>query len=101
MPNHLHVLITLGPEMSVEKAVQPMKGGFSYRAKRELGFNGEIWHRGFSEIRISGEEAYFARRKYIHENPVKERLVTEASEWEYGSAWPGRVLDVCPEYLRG
>ena len=26
MPNHVHVLLSLGPEMSIEKAVQMMKG---------------------------------------------------------------------------
>ena len=101
MPNHLHVLLTLTPEISIEKAVQFIKGGFSFRAKRELGFASEIWHRGFSEVRISGEEAYLARKRYIHENPVRARLVSAASEWEYGSARPGFKLDPFPEYLRG
>jgi putative transposase len=101
MPNHFHALMTLAPDVSIEKTMQFIKGGFSYRAKRELGFTSEIWHRGFSEVRIFGEEAYHARRKYTHENPVKEELVRVASDWEYGSAWPGRTLDPCPEYLRG
>ena len=38
MPNHLHVLMTIGAEMTVERAAQFIKGGFSYRAARELGF---------------------------------------------------------------
>jgi putative transposase len=41
MPDHIHVLIT--PTTSLEKSVQFIKGGFSYRAKRELGSNMEIW----------------------------------------------------------
>jgi putative transposase len=32
MPDHLHLLLTLGSNMSIEKAVQLVKGGFSYRA---------------------------------------------------------------------
>ena len=43
MPNHLHVLLTVPGTMTIERAVQLIKGIFSYRAKRELGFNGEIW----------------------------------------------------------
>jgi putative transposase len=35
MPDHIHALIT--PKTSLEKAVQFIKGGFSYRAKKELG----------------------------------------------------------------
>ncbi len=101
MPNHLHLLLTLRGEISIEKAAQLIKGGFSYRATRELGFNSEVWHRGFSEIRIYGEEAYAARKKYIHENPVRAALVASASEWAYSSANQGFVLDPIPHYLRG
>ena len=41
MPNHFHLLIT--PVVTLEKAMQLVKGGFSFRAKRELGFLHEIW----------------------------------------------------------
>ena len=37
MRNHVHLLITLGKGMSIERAMQLIKGGFSYRAKKELG----------------------------------------------------------------
>jgi putative transposase len=43
MPNHFHLLIT--PTLILERALQHIKGGFSFRAKRELGFTGEIWRR--------------------------------------------------------
>jgi putative transposase len=33
MPNHFHLLITVDGSMTVEKAVQLIKGNFSYRAK--------------------------------------------------------------------
>jgi len=100
MPNHLHLLFKLTQQISVEKAVQFIKGGFSYRAKRELGFAGEVWHRGFSEFRIFGAESYLSRKQYIHQNPVKERLVTTAEGWEYSSAHHRFMLDPIPEYLR-
>ena len=47
MPNHLHILLTIPGTISIEKAVQLIKGVFSYRAKKELGYIGEIWQRGF------------------------------------------------------
>ena len=37
MPNHLHVLLTVGNDMSIEKAMQFIKGGFSYRSKKSTG----------------------------------------------------------------
>ena len=46
MPDHFHLLLTPLPEVSLEKAVQLIKGGFSFRVKRELGLNAEIWFYG-------------------------------------------------------
>ena len=47
MRNHLHVLLTVDGDMTLEKAMQLIKGNFSFRAKKELGFTKEIWQRGF------------------------------------------------------
>lgn len=101
MPNHLHALISLTKDISVEKVAQLIKGGFSFRVKRELGFRLEIWQRGFSEIRIFSEEAYWARQKYMNENPIRAGLAQDAASWEYGSASGKYPVDPCPEYLSG
>jgi len=45
MPDHFHLLIS--PTLSLERSLQLIKGGFSYRAKKELGFAGEIWGEEF------------------------------------------------------
>ena len=38
MPDHFHVIITPAAEVSLEKAIQFIKGGYSFRAKRELDY---------------------------------------------------------------
>lgn len=96
MPDHLHALITIGAELAIERAVQLIKGGFSYRASHELQFRGEVWQRGFSEVRIFTPETFLARRKYIHENPVRAGLVNSPEQWQYSSAYPGYELDANP-----
>ena len=50
MPDHFHLLIT--PRESLERAMQLIKGGFSFRAKRELGFMHEIWQPSFYDRRV-------------------------------------------------
>ena len=50
MPNHFHLLIT--PTISLERSLQVIKGGFSYRAKKELLFGGEIWQTSFYDRRV-------------------------------------------------
>jgi putative transposase len=58
MPDHFHVIITVGNEMSVEKAVQLIKGGFAFRAGRDLGLRAPVWQKGFSEVRGNDAEAF-------------------------------------------
>jgi putative transposase len=50
MPNHFHLLIT--PTLTLERAMQVIKGGFSYRARKELGFAGEIWQPSYYDRRV-------------------------------------------------
>jgi len=86
MPNHVHILMTISGSMTVERAMQLIKGGFSFRAKRELGFQGEIWQRGFSDIRVLDESSLLQHRLYIHNNPVKAGLVSAPEEYPHGTA---------------
>jgi hypothetical protein len=45
MPNDLHLIFTPA-DVTLERAMQFVKGGFSYRAKKQLGMQAEIWERG-------------------------------------------------------
>ena len=45
MPNHFHLLLSPESETTLERGLQLIKGGFSFRAKKELEFTGEIWQR--------------------------------------------------------
>jgi putative transposase len=100
MPDHIHLLITLDAEMTVEKSIQLIKGGFSFRAGRELGFRAPVWQKGFSEIRVHDPTAYVGIREYIHANPVKRFLAVSASDYAHSSAHPGFALDPPPQRLK-
>jgi putative transposase len=83
MPDHLHVLLTVGDGMTVERAMQFIKGGFSYRLKKECGYLGEVWQRGFSETRVEDRQSFMKHRDYIAANPVKAGLVDSLEEFPY------------------
>ena len=100
MPDHFHLLITVGAETTVEKAVQLIKGGFAFRAGRELGFRVPVWQKGFSEVRVSGRDAFIGVREYIHANPVKRFLVEAGTDYPYSSAHSGFELDPPPQRLK-
>lgn len=100
MPNHFHLLITPAPEVSLEKALQYIKGGFSYRVTKELNLLFDIWEPRFTNHRIDGREDYERHRTYIHQNPVRARLVEKPELFEYSSAFPGMGLDAAPPGLK-
>ena len=83
MPDHVHLLLTVGEGMTIEKAMQLVKGRFSFRLKKEFGYLGEVWQRGFSEVQVLGRESFDVHRAYIAENPVKAGLVKSAEEYPF------------------
>ena len=87
MPNHVHLLITVKSDISIEKAVQLIKGNFSYRARKEFALEHEIWQRGFSEDRVLDRESYLQRKRYIDLNAVRAGLAKEPEEYPYCSAY--------------
>jgi putative transposase len=96
MPDHLHLLITLDETIAIERAVQFIKGGFSFRVRHELRSATEIWQRGFSDRRIRQAEEYAERVIYIRQNPVRAGLCTRPDEYPYSSAMTGFELDEAP-----
>lgn len=96
MPDHFHLLITPATEVTIERAVQLIKGGSSRQMKLEGVFVGEVWQRGFTDHRIRDFEDYAAHREYILNNPVKRHLSPTPQEYRLCSAYPGYKLDPWP-----
>jgi putative transposase len=100
MPDHFHILLTVGAEMTIERAVQFIKGGFAFRAARELGFRPPVWQKGFSEIRTFDGETFERQSSYIRNNPVRRQLVQRAEDWPFSSASSVLALDAPPQRLK-
>jgi putative transposase len=83
MPDHIHLLLTVENAMTVEKAMQLVKGRFSHRLSHELGYKGEVWQRGFSEVQVLGDASLATHRSYIANNPVKAGLVDAPEKYPY------------------
>jgi putative transposase len=96
MPDHFHALITPAPDVSLEKAMQFIKGGFSFRLKSKL----DVWTRSFNESQISTAEKFINCVRYIEENPVRRGLVATPQDYPFSSAACG-PLDPMPLHLQG
>jgi putative transposase len=93
MPDHLHLLIT-PTDITLERTMQLIKGGFSHRLASKL----PVWQRGFTDHRIRDDADYNIRRNYLHRNPVEARLCESSEAYPFSSANPKPRLD---EYLSG
>jgi len=98
MPDHFHLIIT--PQASLELAVQCLKGGFSFRARRELGWKGEIWVAGFADHRIRDDDDYEIHLAYIAHNPVKAGLAEKPADYPYCSENGSFHTDSFPRGLK-
>ena len=96
MPNHAHLILTPAPDVSLEKAVQFIKGGFSFLLKSKM----DVWERGYNETRVRDAEAFSSIRTYIEANPVRKHLCGMPLEFRFSSAWPGASGDPPPEWCR-
>jgi REP element-mobilizing transposase RayT len=54
MPDHVHALLTSAPEISLERAMQFIKGGFSYRLMGRSLAQGRVRHCGTGCPRLRG-----------------------------------------------
>jgi REP element-mobilizing transposase RayT len=59
MPEHVHLLITPAANVTLEHAIQLIKGGYSHALGEILGRKREIWQRGFTDHRIRDQHRLF------------------------------------------
>jgi putative transposase len=92
MPDHIHVLLTPAPDVSLEKTIQFIKGGFSFRLKSKL----DVWQKSYNEHRITDHADYAQHVTYIHENPIRAHL---APDYPFTSARLPHLIDPAPPHL--
>jgi putative transposase len=96
MPDHFHALITPAQDVSLEKAMQFIKGGFSFRMKSKL----DVWMRSFNKSQIMTKDKFINCMQYIEENPVRRGLESTPQAYAFSSAAHG-PLDPMPLHLQG
>src|SRR2546427_5896978 len=84
MPDHLHLLLTPGADISLERAMQLIKGGFSYRLGKAK--TGLIWQESFTNHPVRREHDYEPHAGYIRMNPGRARLVGRPGMYPDSSA---------------
>ena len=99
MPDHFHLILT-PTGITLERAMQFAKGGFSFRLNKNLKVKREVWQPSFLDRRIRDSLEYARSKNYIWQNPVKRCLAARPEEYPYSSANPCFKLDPVPQRLK-
>jgi len=86
MPNHGHVLLT--PEIGITLAsiMHSAKSYTANQANKFLNRTGSFWAREYFDRYIRDGRHFTNTLKYIHQNPVKVGLCSQAKDWRFSSA---------------
>jgi putative transposase len=95
MSDHFHAILTPSPDVSLEKSMQFIKGGFSFRLKSRL----DVWTKSFNESQILTLEKFREYKRYIEHNPVRAGLVVSAHAYAHSSAHRTALIDPTPQHL--
>jgi REP element-mobilizing transposase RayT len=87
-PDHYHLVITLGTELSLSKAIGKINENSSRLIKRNMAFHSTFWQHGFHDHLIRSTEDMRKYIEYVHMNPVEEGLVDRPDEWPWSSVHP-------------
>src|SRR5262249_47883271 len=99
MPDHFHVILT-PTGITLERAIQFIKGGFSFRLNKSLRIKREVWQTSFLDRRVRDSLEYEGFQRYIWQNPVKRFLAARPEDYPYSSANPSFKLDPVPQRLK-
>jgi len=91
MPNHVHVLLRQCEGISLEEITQAFKSYTAHKINKLLGRRGEFWQAEVFDRYIRDRRHCGNVIRYIENNPVKAGLCESKVDWEFGSAWKGRI----------
>jgi len=93
MPDHLHLIIVPG-QKDISQAMHSIKSFSSKEINKINNRNGRVWQSSFRDFTIYTKELLLEKIIYIHNNPVRKGLVSEASMYNYSSAHPVYETDI-------
>jgi len=93
MSDHLHLII-IPQKKNISQAMHSTKS-FSSKAINKINKrNGRIWQPSFRDFTIYTREILLEKINYIHNNPMRKGLVSEADSYSFSSANPAYETDI-------
>ena len=95
MPDHIHLLLTPASDVTIEKAMQLIKGGFSFRFQSKS----PVWQESFTLHRVENDRDFATHHNYIHANPGRAQICDLPEEFPYSSAFPSALIGPIPKHF--
>jgi putative transposase len=99
MPDHFHLILT-PTGITLERAIQFVKGGFSFQLNKRLKVKREAWQTSLADRRVRDCLEYRNFKDYIWQNPVRRGLARSPEEYPHSSANSSFKLDPVPQRLK-
>jgi putative transposase len=96
MPDHVHLLLALGHNLSMERLVEK----FKTQSRRVLA-PGTGWQRNFFEHRLRPDESANDYARYIYLNPYRKGLVAGNARWPLWMLGPDADFDFLHQLEKG
>jgi REP element-mobilizing transposase RayT len=89
MPNHVHALLQVRSDYSLDRIAHSWKSYTSKQANKRLSRTGVFWAPEYFDRFMRDEEHLGRTAAYIEANPVKAELCENIADWRFSSAWQG------------
>ena len=86
MDNHIHMLITPRRNDSLAKTMQKLSLRFTQHINKKYKRTGRLWECRFYSSLVDREEYLWAVCRYIERNPIRAKIVSKPSQYEWSSA---------------
>ena len=84
MSNHIHLLIKEGKE-NLEQIIKRIAGSYEYWYNWKYNRSGHLFQDRFKSEPVETDEYFLTVIRYIHQNPVKAKVTTDISKYEFSS----------------
>ena len=87
MDNHAHWLIQVQAKHGLSSVMQRVLLSFGRYYREENKFVGHFWQDRYKSVSVTTDHAMREVLNYVHENPVKARIVSRSEDYLYSSAY--------------
>lgn len=85
MPDHYHLLIKVLVDNSLSKYLNDIENSYTRYFNLKFNRKGPLWQSRFRSVLIRTNEQLLHVSRYIHLNPVTDKLVEKPEDWKFSS----------------